>query len=189
NPDTFQIVDASGKRFVRESGTSWIAAADTSGMADKYIEFAVDGETKWGIDSSFNLKKIGGGQSPVNAVVAETQVQPATQVTNTPAPTKRSITFRNEAGFVAKMMIQYFEASPNGVPLPKFLFTDNLPVGQNKTLEIPNSAPNTQIVVSLIGSGTMKDNFSSTSIDGGFTGNRCFKAWGTLFSPQGGACQ
>lgn len=189
NPDTFQIVDENGKRFVRESGTSWIAATDASGMADKYIEFAVDGETKWGIDSSFNIQKLGGGNSQGNYTVAETQVQPASTITNAPAPTKRSITFRNEAGFTAKMMIQYLEAGPNGMSLPKFLFTDNIPVGQSKTLEIPNSAPNMQITVSLIGSGTTKDNFFSTNLDGAFNGNRCFKAWGTLFSPQGGACQ
>lgn len=189
NPDTFQIVDENGKRFVRESGTSWIATTDASGMADKYIEFAVDGETKWGIDSSFNIQRLSGGQSQGNYVVNEKQVQPVSQITNTPAPTKRSITFRNEAGFVAKMMIQYFEAGPNGMSLPKFLFTENLPVGQSKTLEIPNSAPNTQVIVSLIGSGTTKDNFFSTNLDAAFNGNRCFKAWGTLFSPQGGACQ
>ncbi len=190
NPDTFQIVDENGKRFVRQSGTSWIAAADASGMADKYIEFAVDGETKWGIDSSFNIQKLGGGQSQGNYTVAETQIQPTSQITNAPTQTtKRSITFRNEAGFVAKMMVQYVEAGPNGMSLPKFLFSDNIPVGQNRTLEIPNSAPNMQVTVSLIGSGTMKDNFFSTNLDAGFTGNRCYKAWGTLFSPQGGNCQ
>ena len=189
NPDTFQIVDQNGKRFVRESGTSWIAATDASGMADKFIEFAVDGDTKWGIDSSFNIQKLGGGQSQANNIVAETTVQPSSPITNTPAQTKRSVTFRNEAGFMAKMMIQYFEAGPNGMSLPKFLFTDNLPVGQSKTLEIPNSAPNTKVTVSLIGSGTTKDNFFSTNLDAAFNGNRCFKALGTLFSPQGGTCQ
>lgn len=87
------------------------------------------------------------------------------------------------------MMISYFEAGPGGVPMPKFLFSDNIPVGQNRTLEIPNSAPNMQVTVNLIGSGTVKDDFFSTNLDAAFNGNRCFKAWGTLFSPQGGACQ
>jgi hypothetical protein len=190
NPDTFQIVDQTGKRFVRQSGTSWIAASDASGMADKFIEYAVDGETRWGIDSSFNIQKLGGGNSQGNYTVADTQNQPSSQITNTSTQTtKRSITFRNEAGFAANMMISYFEAGPGGMAMPKFLFSDNIPVGQNRTLEIPNSAPNMQVTVSLIGSGTVKDNFYSTSLDAGFTGNRCFKAWGTLFSPQGGTCQ
>jgi hypothetical protein len=189
NPDTFQIVDENGKRFVRQSSTSWTAAADASGMADKFIEYAIDGETKWGIDSSFNIWKSGGGQSPINTIIAETQVQPTSQITNAPTPTKRTITFRNEGGFVAKMMVQYFETGPGGVSIPKFLFTDNIPVGQSKTLEIPTSVPNTQVKVNLIGTGTVKDNFYSTSLDAAFTGNRCFKAWGTLFSPQGGNCQ
>ncbi|MBX7172365.1 MAG: hypothetical protein K1X72_15470 [Pyrinomonadaceae bacterium] len=189
NSNAIQIVENSGKRWTGESEDSWLIANDPTGLADKYLEFAVDGDTKWVIDSSFNIQRLSGGQSQGNYVINETQVQPTSQITNAPTPTKRSITFRNEAGFVAKMLVQYFESGPNGISLPKFLFTDNLPVGQSKTLEIPNSATNTQIVVSLIGSGTMKDNFFSTSIDGGFTGNRCFKAWGTLFSPQGGTCQ
>lgn len=101
----------------------------------------------------------------------------------------RALTFRNEAGFVAKMMVQYLEVGPGGVPMPKFLFTDDIPVGQSKTLVVPASAPNTQVTVSLIGSGTTKDNFYSTNLEGAFSGSRCFKAWGTLFSPQGGTCQ
>lgn len=189
NSNAIQIVENGGKRWTGESEDSWLIANDPTGLADKYLEFAVDGDTKWVIDSSFNVLKLGGGQSQINGVVAETTVQPTSQITNASAPTKRSLTFKNEAGFAAKMMVQYFEAGPNGVPIPKFLFSDNIPVGQNRTLEIPNSAPNMQITVNLIGSGTVKDNFFSTSLDAGFSGNRCYKAWGTLFSPQGGNCQ
>lgn len=189
NSNAIQIVENSGKRWTGESEDSWLIASDPTGLADKYIEFAVDGDTKWVIDSSFNMQRLGGGQSQINTIVAENQVQPASTITNVPASAKRSITFRNEAGFVAKMLIQYFEAGPNGMTLPKILFTDNLPVGQSKTLEIPNSVPNTLVTVSLIGSGTTKDNFFTTNLEAAFNGNRCFKAWGTLFSPQGGACQ
>lgn len=59
NPDQFLIVDHDGKKFVRESPTSWIAAKDTTGLAEKYIEYAVelDGR-RWGIDSSFNIWKL-----------------------------------------------------------------------------------------------------------------------------------
>jgi hypothetical protein len=189
NSDTVQIVEFSGRRRTRESETSWLIANDPTGLADKYIEFAVDLDgTQWGIDPSFNIWKSGGGGSQPNAIVAETQLQPASQITNS-APAKRSVTFRNEAGFVAKMMVQYFEAGPGGVPLPKFLMTDDIPVGQSRTLEIPNSAPGMQVIVSLIGSGTTKDNFFSTTLEAAFSGSRCYKAWGTLFSPQGGICR
>lgn len=100
----------------------------------------------------------------------------------------RWVTFRNEAGYVAKMMVQYMEVGAGGVPIPKFLFTDAIPVGQNRTLEIPTSAPNMPVTVNIIGTATVKDNFFSTNLDAAFTGNQCFKAWGTLFSPQGGKC-
>lgn len=101
----------------------------------------------------------------------------------------RAITFRNEAGYVAKMMVQYFELTPQGILIPKILFTDNIPVGQSRTLQIPAVAPNLKIGVSLIGTATTKDNFYSSNLDSTFIGNQCFKAWGTLFSPQGGNCQ
>jgi hypothetical protein len=59
NPDKFLIVDHDGKKFVRESPTSWIFGKDTTGLADKYIEYAVElNGTRWGIDSSFNIWKL-----------------------------------------------------------------------------------------------------------------------------------
>lgn len=59
NPDKFLIVDHDGKRFVRESPTSWILGKDTTGLADKYLEYAVElNGRKWGIDSSFNIWKL-----------------------------------------------------------------------------------------------------------------------------------
>jgi hypothetical protein len=52
-------VDHDGKKFVRESPTSWLLAKDTTGLADKYFEYAVElSGTKWGIDSSFNIWKL-----------------------------------------------------------------------------------------------------------------------------------
>ncbi len=59
NPDKFLIVDNDGKKFVRESPTSWLSAKDTTGLADKYIEYAVElNGRRWGIDSSFNIWKL-----------------------------------------------------------------------------------------------------------------------------------
>ena len=58
--DTLQLVDQNGKRWTRESATSWVIRADASGLADRYVEFAIDLDgTKWGIDSSYALWKIG----------------------------------------------------------------------------------------------------------------------------------
>lgn len=59
NPDKFLIVDNDGKKFVRESPTSWVFGKDTTGLADKYMEYAVElNGTRWGIDSSFNIWKL-----------------------------------------------------------------------------------------------------------------------------------
>ncbi|MFN7947800.1 MAG: tectonin domain-containing protein [Blastocatellia bacterium] len=59
NPDRFLIVDNDGKSFVRESATSWITGKDTTGLADQFIEYAVElNGTKWGIDSSFRIWKM-----------------------------------------------------------------------------------------------------------------------------------
>lgn len=62
NPDTLQVVDNNGKRWTRQSDGSWLIQPDASGLAGKYVEFAVDADgTKWGIDSSFSIWKIGTG--------------------------------------------------------------------------------------------------------------------------------
>jgi hypothetical protein len=101
----------------------------------------------------------------------------------------RSVTFRNEAGYVAKMMIQYFELNPQGIVLPKVLFTDNLALGQSKTLDIPATAPNMNITVNILGVGTIKEGVFSATLDGKFSGNKCYKAWATIFDAKGGSCQ
>lgn len=105
-------------------------------------------------------------------------------------PNARTIRFKNEAGYVAKMVILYFVLDANGAPVPKNLITDKLAYGQSQLLDIPlNTAPNTKVTVSLMGTATVKENFYSTSLNANFSGDLCFKAWGTLFSPQGGGCQ
>ncbi len=59
NPEQFLVVDNDGKKFVRESPTSWVFGKDTTGLAEKYLEYAVElSGTKWGIDSSFNIWKL-----------------------------------------------------------------------------------------------------------------------------------
>lgn len=187
--DTIQAVDASGRRWTRESETSWLIAPDPTGLADGFAEFAVDSDgTRWAIDASYNLRR-SGGQPIINNIVAERELRPASEITTAPAPTQRSVTFRNEAGFVAKMMIQYFESGPNGMSMPKFVSSEEIAVGQTRNLVVPASAPGTSVIVYILGTGTTNNGFFNTTLDGSFTGNRCFKSWGTLFSPQAGACQ
>ena len=103
-------------------------------------------------------------------------------------PDGRTITFKNEAGYVAQMMVIYLVSGPNGVVIPKTVFTDKIAVGQKAVLVIPDTAPNTKVTISFLGVATIPSGFFSTTLDSKFTGDPCYKAWGTIFSPQGGKC-
>ena len=105
----------------------------------------------------------------------------------------RSITFSNQAGYVAKMVVVYFvmqNAGGTQVPIAKALETPAIPVGQSKTLEIPrDNAKGMPISVVIEGIGTTKGKVLETTVPEGFNGNLCFKSWGTIFNAQGGPCQ
>lgn len=105
----------------------------------------------------------------------------------------RSITFSNQAGYVAKMTVVYFVTQNiNGtqVPIAKALETPAIPVGQSKTLEIPrDNAKGMPISVVIDGIGTIKGKVLETTVAEGFNGNLCFKSWGTIFDAKGGPCQ
>ncbi|HQR33122.1 MAG TPA: metallophosphoesterase [Blastocatellia bacterium] len=113
----------------------------------------------------------------------------------TPPPTSavRTITFKNEAGYVAKLSVVYFvNQNINGtqVPIAKALETPAIPVGQSKTLEIPrDNAKGMPIRVGIDGIGTTKGKVLDIAVPEGFNGNLCFKSWGTIFDAKGGACQ
>jgi hypothetical protein len=187
NTDTLQLVDTAGKRWTRESATSWVMGRDPSGLAGSYADYAVDNDgTRWAIDDGYNIWKLGPTGQQASGIQGETELRPAALIVSA-AP--RTITFRNEGGFNSRLMVVYSEVGPGGFPLTKILTTGELMLGQSKSLVIPDSAPNQMITVQLIGTSTTNDNFFSTKLDAGFTGDRCFKSWGTLFSPQGGACK
>ncbi|MEO6391225.1 MAG: hypothetical protein ABIP75_05180 [Pyrinomonadaceae bacterium] len=58
--DTLQLVDTTGKRWTHESATSWVIAGDPSGLAADYADYAADSDgTRWAIDSSFNIWRLG----------------------------------------------------------------------------------------------------------------------------------
>ncbi len=109
----------------------------------------------------------------------------------TPGP--KSITFNNQAGYVASMTVLYHENKDMGngvvVPLPVTKSSGNLSLGFSRHLDVPANIANMPIVVSITGVGTVKGTVFSTTVPADFSGNRCFKAWGTLFDAQGGNCQ
>jgi hypothetical protein len=108
----------------------------------------------------------------------------------TPVTEDRTITFYNTAGFTAKLMVMYYPP-PNeqGISMPLILMSEDLPSGQGKSFLIPESAHGTKVSVKLVGIGTLNDDFFKEELDWDFAGLRCYKAWGTLFSPQGGKCE
>lgn len=108
-------------------------------------------------------------------------------------PSARSITFNNQAGYVAKMTVLYFMTETIGgaqVPMPKSLSTPAISVGSSRSLEIPrNTAKGMPISVVIEGIGTIKGKVLETTVPEAFNGNLCFKSWGTIFDAKGGPCQ
>lgn len=108
-------------------------------------------------------------------------------------PPARSITFNNQAGYVAKMTVIYFvNQNVNGasVPLPQAVTTPAISLGFSNTQEIPRYlAKGMPISVVIEGIGTVKGKVLETTVPEGFNGNVCFKSWGTIFDAKGGPCQ
>jgi hypothetical protein len=103
-------------------------------------------------------------------------------------PGPRSITFFNQAGYVAKMNVTYFQRNSSGVDKPVTLTTNDISVGRKVHINIPTAISPKQVNVQMIGVGTFKNNFFSTTVPANFLGNKCFKAYGTIFEPVGTFC-
>ncbi len=108
-------------------------------------------------------------------------------------PGSRSITFNNQAGYIAKMTVIYFMTETIGgtpVPMAKSLSTPDISLGFSRPLEIPrNTAKGMPISVVIEGIGTVKGKVLETTVPEAFNGNVCFKSWGTIFDAKGGPCQ
>ena len=95
---------------------------------------------------------------------------------------------------MAKMTVVYFmtETIAGGahVPIAKSLSTPAISVGFSRPLVIPrNTAKGMPISVVIEGIGTVKGKVLETTVAENFTGNVCFKSWGTIFDAKGGPCQ
>lgn len=106
-------------------------------------------------------------------------------------PSSKSITFNNQAGYVAEMVVLYHkEQDINGVkvPMPVVKSTGDLSLGFSRHLDIPTNIPNMPITVMIKGVGTFENDVYTTTIPADFTGNKCYKSWGTIFDTEGGSC-
>jgi hypothetical protein len=130
--------------------------------------------------------------------VVNTAIAADKEITNhiTGGPTtagSRSITFNNQAGYMAKMTVIYFmteTVAGTQIPMLKSLSTPAISLGFSRPLEIPrNTAKGMPINVTIEGIGTIKGTVLQTTVAEGFTGNICFKSWGTIFDANGGFCK
>ncbi len=105
---------------------------------------------------------------------------------------ERGIKFNNQAGYAASMSVMYFmmkNVSGVNVPTPVFVGTEKITAGFVRTVIIPqDTVPGTPINVTITGVATVSNPAFTTTVDGGFTGERCFKSYGSLFNPNGGPC-
>jgi hypothetical protein len=114
-------------------------------------------------------------------------------VTGGPASAgSRSISFNNQAGYVAYMTVMYMvDETINGVtvPMPKVMTTADLTAGFTRSIEIPYAlTQGSSIQVFITAYGTFENNVYSTTVSPSFTGDVCYKAWGTIFDTEGGSC-
>jgi hypothetical protein len=108
----------------------------------------------------------------------------------TPGP--RSISFNNQAGYVAEMTVMYFQKQYIGgnlVDLPVAKTTGNLSVGRTVHINVPLAISNQPIRVFITGVGTVKKDIYSTTVPVNFSRNYCFKSFGTIFDAKGSTCQ
>ncbi|WP_273455887.1 hypothetical protein [Nevskia ramosa] len=120
--------------------------------------------------------------------------QPAVQVvTGQPIrASQRGIKFNNQAGYVAEMSVLYHVNKDIGggvtVPMPVVLTTPKIPVGFTRPLIVPADAiASMPIIVTITGVATTRNPVFSTTVSPDFTGELCFKSWGTILDPQGAA--
>jgi hypothetical protein len=118
-------------------------------------------------------------------------VQTFVEGEKTPAG-ERAIKFNNQAGYVASLTVMYFVNQKVGdvtVPMPKVLSTPQISLGFTRPLIIPRDIVLTNpITVTIEGVGTVKNPVFTTTVPTNFTGELCYKAWGTIFDAQGGSC-
>lgn len=115
-------------------------------------------------------------------------------------PGPRSITFNNQAGYAAEMVVQYVQKqdfSNSSIPSLRILGIVAAPVtkssgkitaGFSRNIDIPVEIEKNQISVFINGVATVKPQVYGTTIPSNFSGNKCFKSYGTIFDARGTTC-
>ena len=108
----------------------------------------------------------------------------------TPGP--RSISFNNQAGYVAEMVVMYFQKQyigGNFIDMPVVKTSGNISVGRTQHINVPLAISNQPIQVFIKGVGTIKKDIYGVTIPAKFSGNKCYKAYGTIFNAKGSTCR
>lgn len=114
-------------------------------------------------------------------------------------PGPRSISFKNEAGYVAEMVVMYFQKQdvgaiinrPTGVitDMPVTVSSGKIPLGFTRHIDIPVAISDKPVSVFIKGVATIKSDVYGTTLPSNFSGNKCYKSFGTIFDAQGSTCQ
>lgn len=107
-------------------------------------------------------------------------------------PGPRSISFNNQAGYVAEMSVMYFQKMYIGgtlVEMPVVQNSGKLTAGITRHINVPLAISNRPIQIFITGVGTIKKNVYSTTVPVNFSGNNCYKSFGTIFNAQGSTCR
>jgi hypothetical protein len=107
-------------------------------------------------------------------------------------PGPKSITFNNQSGYVAQMSVMYFQKMYFGgqiVVMPVVKSSGNVSLGFSKHIDIPVEIEKNSIQVFITGVGTTKKQVFGTTVPANFSGNKCYKSYGTIFNAQGSTCR
>lgn len=74
------------------------------------------------------------------------------------------------------------------VDLPVVKSSGNITLGRTVHIDVPLAISNQPIQVFIKGVATLKPDVYSTTIPVNFSGNRCYKSFGTIFDAQGSTC-
>lgn len=99
----------------------------------------------------------------------------------------RKITFKNNGGYSAKMIVTYYDKDQSGNDAPTTVTGNSLEVLESDSIEVPVTQSTKPITVTIQNNWSGKQ-FFTTPVAANFTGELCFKSEGTTFSPNASTC-
>jgi len=106
--------------------------------------------------------------------------------------TSKSIRLKNRGGYDAQLVVMcQVDKDINGttMSMPETVYTRYIQLGISRSVVLPeNLTKNSKIWVIINGRATFENDVYRTEISSDFTGEKCFKTWGTIFDTEGGPC-